>query len=75
MAIAHANYEFIYVDFGRNGGIFDGGLLQKTKFFQKFKSNSLNLLSPRKSSGHSEELPYVFIGDGAFALRTDFIKP
>ena len=54
--------------------VFRGGVLQKTKFFQRLNSKSLNLPSPRKPSGHSEELPYVFIGDEAFALRTDFIK-
>ena len=75
MGIANANYEFIYVDIGTNGCISDGGVLQKTKFFQRLDSKSLNLPSPRKPNGHSEELPYVFIGDEAFALRTDYIKP
>lgn len=75
MGIANANYEFIYVDIGTNGRISDGGVLQKTTFFQRLNSKRLNLPSPRKPSGHSEELPYVFIGDEAFALRTDFMKP
>ncbi|CAH1992807.1 unnamed protein product [Acanthoscelides obtectus] len=75
LAIANLNDEFIYVDIGTNGRISDGGVLRKTKFFQRFASNSVNLPSPRKPSGHLEELPYVFIGDEAFALRTDFIKP
>nr|CAI5853194.1 unnamed protein product [Callosobruchus analis]CAI5864209.1 unnamed protein product [Callosobruchus analis] len=75
MPIANANYEFIYVDIGTNGRISDGGVLQKTKFFQRLNFKSLNLPSPRKVNDHSEELPYVFIGDEAFALRTYFIKP
>lgn len=75
MGIANANYEFIYIDIGTNGRISDGGVLQKTTFFQRLNSKRLNLPSPRKPSGHSEELPYVFIGDEAFALRTDFMKP
>lgn len=35
MAIANANYEFIMVDFGINGRISDGGVLEYTRFYEK----------------------------------------
>ncbi|KAK3788233.1 hypothetical protein RRG08_029029 [Elysia crispata] len=70
MAIANANYELIYVHFGTNGRVSDGGVLGCTEFYSKLKQGTLNL--PQISDNG---LPYAFISDEAFALREDFLKP
>ncbi|XP_045480933.1 putative nuclease HARBI1 [Harmonia axyridis] len=72
LAIVNANYEFIYVHTGTNERISDGGVIEKTKFFEKLKKNELNLPTREKNRGH---LNYVFIGDEAFALTENVIKP
>lgn len=33
MAIANANYEFIYCDMGTNGRVSDGGVINNTAFY------------------------------------------
>jgi hypothetical protein len=38
MGIANANYEFIPVDFGTNGHISDGGVIENTNFYDKLKN-------------------------------------
>ncbi|CAK1587984.1 unnamed protein product [Parnassius mnemosyne] len=43
MAIVDANYEFLLVDFGTNGRISDGGVLQNTKFFEMLQDNKKEL--------------------------------
>ena len=35
MALVNANYEFIFVDVGKNGRISDGGVIESTKFYHK----------------------------------------
>ena len=40
-------------------------------FFRRLKGNMLN--TPKQET--SDGLPYVFIGDEAFSLREDFMKP
>lgn len=75
MAIANANYEFIYCDIGTNGRVSDGGVIENTTFYNKLLNGNLSLPSPRKPEGATNELPYVFVGDEAFALRKDFLKP
>ncbi|KAJ8963716.1 hypothetical protein NQ314_005437 [Rhamnusium bicolor] len=75
MAIANADYEFIMCDFGTNGRISDGGVIDNTLFYKKLKANKLKLPLPSKREKSSSELPFVFIGDEAFALRADFLKP
>lgn len=72
MAIVDANLEFIYVDVGQNGRVSDGGVIDNTLFYEKLLSGNLNL--PKKEDNVSG-LDFVFIGDEAFALRTDFLKP
>nr|CAH7763915.1 unnamed protein product [Callosobruchus chinensis] len=75
MAIANANYEIIYCHMGTNGRISDGGVIEQTTFYQKLMNRQLNLPKAEKIRNSATELPYVFIGDEAFHLRPDFLKP
>lgn len=76
MAICNANYEFIMCDFGVNGRISDGGVISSTRFYRKLQNGTIKLPSPSHiKSNVNRKLPYVFVGDEAFALRSDFLKP
>jgi hypothetical protein len=41
MAIANANYEFIYCDIGTNGRVSDGGVIENTTFYNKLLNGNL----------------------------------
>jgi hypothetical protein len=75
MSIANANYEFLYCDIGMNSRVSDGGVIENTKFYEKLMHEEFNLPLPRKSDNSTSDLPYVFVGDEAFALRKDSLKP
>ncbi|XP_047998551.1 protein ANTAGONIST OF LIKE HETEROCHROMATIN PROTEIN 1-like [Leguminivora glycinivorella] len=75
MAIVDAKYRFIYADFGTNGRISDGGVLQNTKFFEKLQNKTLKLPNSEILRNSSRCLPYVFVADDAFPLRNDMLKP
>lgn len=75
MAIATASYEFIMCDCGTNGRVSDGGVIENTLFYEKLRNGTLRLPSGSKTENISEPLPYVFIGDEAFALRDNFLTP
>ncbi|XP_076044731.1 uncharacterized protein LOC143027341 [Oratosquilla oratoria] len=62
-------------DAGTNGRVSDGRVLENTKFSERLAAGKLNLPQPSAPANSSKSLPYVFIGDEAFALRTDFLKP
>ena len=72
MSIANANYEFLYCDIGTNGRVSDGGVIENTKFYEKRLHEELNLPLSRKPDNSTSGLPYVFVGDEAFALRKDY---
>lgn len=70
-AIVNAYYEFLIVEFGINGRVSDGGVIEYTEFFKRLVNKELNIPTLVSTDG----LPHVFIGDEAFALRTDFMIP
>lgn len=73
MAVVNARYEFIMCDIGVNGRNSDGGVIQETVFYQKLCNDDLHL--PRPTVPTNSETALVFVGDEAFSLRTDFLKP
>ncbi|XP_023310757.1 protein ALP1-like [Anoplophora glabripennis] len=75
MAIANANCEFLYCDVGTNGRISDGGVINNNKFFEKLVNNELRIPGARCITNSKEVLGYVFIGDEAFAMRPELLKP
>ncbi|CAH1979298.1 unnamed protein product [Acanthoscelides obtectus] len=74
-AIVNANYEFTYVSCGTNGRISDGGVIKKTDFYNLLITDSLKLPQPVNMRGIQNKLPFVFIGDEAFSLLTNFMTP
>lgn len=75
MAVVNANYEFIMVDVGTNGRVSDGGVLENSTFGKKLKNNTLNIPKPAYLTGSNRKLPYFFVGDDAFPLRQNLLKP
>lgn len=75
LAICDANYEFLMCDFGINGRISDGGVIEYTRFYKKLKNGMLHLPAALSPQNSQRQLPFIFIGDEAFALRSDFLKP
>ena len=67
--IAESNYEFIYFNFGTNGRVSDGGVLEYTDFYDKLQNECLKI--PESSDVMGRKLQYV----EAFGLRKDFLKP
>lgn len=63
------------VHFGTNGRVSDGGVIENTTFYDKLKNHRLLIPSPCKPKNSEQLLPFVFVGDEAFALREDFLKP
>lgn len=74
-AIVDANYRFLLVDFGTNGRVSDGGVLQNTKFYEKLQIDDLKLPKPCSVTENFKDAPYVFVADDAFPLTMNIIKP
>lgn len=76
LAICDANYCFTYVDVGAYGKEGDSTIFKNSKFFEKVMDNQLNIPhSSPISSSDDTPLPYVILGDEAFALSTHVMRP
>lgn len=75
MAVCDANYCFTFANVGCQGRISDGGVFRETTFFKKMERKTLNLPSPEPLPGRQVQQPYVILGDDAFALSENLMKP
>lgn len=72
MATVNSNYEFIYIDVGKQGRLSDGGVIEATFFFHKLNDGTLNLPENEENDGGFN---FVFVADEAFNLHKHIIKP
>jgi len=75
IAAAGPDYEYIYADVGTNGRISDGGVWNKCSRSQGREDGSVSLPPPKCPPYGVTEAPYVFVGDDAFALKKNMMKP
>lgn len=75
LAIVNARKEFIMVDAGMNGRVSDGGILYYSRFGELLQQNALNLPQPSSLPNINERFPFSFVGDEAFALHVNVMKP
>ena len=77
MVLVNANYEFIFVDIGAEGKASDGGIWRKTSLYEMLHAadNPLNIPGPETFPGVDTALPYFMIGDDAFGMTENMMKP
>lgn len=75
LALVDANKKFIFVDVGGYGKNSDASLFNTSQLGKKLNDGSLNLPPAKKLPGTNVYLPHVIIGDEAFPLRTNIMRP
>lgn len=75
LALVDAEYKFLFVDIGKNGRMHDSAVFRESLLGNKIYSNTLPLPSPCEVPGYNYKLPYVIVGDDAFALKPNLLKP
>lgn len=75
LAVVDAQYRFIYIDVGAYGRESDGGIFSESNFGRRMNSNTLNLPEKAYIPGTDVESPFVFVGDEAFPLKPNLMRP
>ena len=75
MAVCDAYYCFTLVDVGDYGRHSDGGVLSPSNFGKAMENGSLSLPDADILQGTTTTVSYVFVGDAAFPLRTNMLRP
>ena len=77
MALVDASYCFTVIDVGSYGSSSDGGIFSKSCFGISLAEGTLQL-PPCKSlpgADNNEKLPHVIVGDEAFPLKQNLMRP
>lgn len=75
-AVVDADAKFLFVDIGDYGRNNDSSVFYASGFGKLFTQKKLNLPSPQKlTAGSASEVPFVFVGDDAYALTAKLMKP
>ncbi|XP_037503134.2 LOW QUALITY PROTEIN: putative nuclease HARBI1 [Rhipicephalus sanguineus] len=75
MAVADSQYLFRLVNVGAPGRFSDGGILQDSPIGERLHEGELSLPRAATLPRSGRVCPHVFVGDEAFQLRPDFMRP
>ena len=76
LAVCDTHYRFIMIDVGDAGCHRDGGVLFNSNFERALQDNLLPLPPDRPlPDTSSPAVPYIFVGDEAFSLRQNMMRP
>ena len=70
MAVCDYNYCFTLLDIGDYRRQRDSEVFSSTLFGRALRDNSLSIPEPDVITGQSSPIPYFFVGDSAFPLKT-----
>lgn len=75
LALVDAEYNFIFADAGCQGRISDGGVFKTCKLYNMLTENTMGLPLAEELPGRSMKVPYFVVGDSAFPLSENIMKP
>lgn len=75
MAVCDADLKFTYVNVGAYGSESDGGIFKNSELGKMLENQQVPLPDPEPIYGSTFPIPYYFVGDAAFGLRTYMMTP
>ncbi|XP_071051369.1 uncharacterized protein [Onthophagus taurus] len=75
MALVDADLRFITIDVGAYGKNNDGGIFKNSALGRPLNGGTLNIPGPKKLPGSDTLMPHVIVGDEAFPLTTNLMRP
>lgn len=75
LAVGDAKYRFTLMDIGARGCRSDGGVLTSSEFGKRLFRGLLNIPPPCTLPRSSMIVPHVIVGDEAFPLATQIMRP
>ena len=75
MALVDADYKFFWPDLGSSGSASDALIYNDSEIKELAEDETIRFPAPDSLPNDYQDVPYFFIGDDAFALRENMMKP
>jgi hypothetical protein len=75
MALVDANYEFLWVEAGAHGVCSDAQIFNGFQLKRRVEADRFNIPDAAPLPGDNQPMPFFFIADDAFALKSWLQKP
>uniref|UniRef100_A0A8C5QCP6 DDE Tnp4 domain-containing protein n=1 Tax=Leptobrachium leishanense TaxID=445787 RepID=A0A8C5QCP6_9ANUR len=75
LAVADSRNRFMYVDVGSFSNDSDSNIFQDSSLLEQIQSRHLQIPQPKKLPGSDTTVPFAFVGDEAFGLYTNLLRP
>lgn len=75
MSIVDSQYRFVFIDVGSMGRFSDGHIFSTSVLAKNMRENNLRIPEPALLPTIGEPMPYVFVGDEAFPLLENLMRP
>lgn len=75
MTVVDSEYRFVYIDVGSMGRFSDGHIFSTSTLAKKMREKTLQIPEPTVLPTLGEPMPYVFVGDEAFPLMENLMRP
>lgn len=75
LAVCDAYYKFTYIDVGAYGKCSDSSIYKESILYQKLVNKDIQIPEKRPISNNGVPMPYVIVGDEAFGLCENLMRP
>ena len=75
MALADADYKFLWLDIGPDGASSDAQIYNDSELKEALDNQTIGFPDPEPLPGDNRDMPFFFLGDDAFGLRPNLMKP
>lgn len=75
LALVDADYKFLWADLGGCGSASDAQIYNDSELKQYAEDGRIGFPDPEPLPHDTQDVPYFFVGDDAFGLRTYMMKP
>lgn len=75
LTLVDSGYKFLWADIGSSGSSSDSGIFNTSALKASLESDDIGFPPAEPLPNDDRDIPYFFIGDDAFALRTWMMKP